>query len=377
MDLKQIDEFYRGIVRVLSFAERLKKTPYRVDVIVNPVAGRIARHGTLHQDLGVVRAFVERLHRLREESGRLDEPLVEPSAALHISESPGHAAAIAAGILERIGRTGEDSPIRRNLVVSVGGDGTHEEVLSVIYGSSAAVLDRLEIFRVPMGTGNDSADALEVAEACDILFQGADGKRIGALRVKPRGLPALYSFNIASIGIDAYITYLTNRLKSVIPGDVYKILADVATLFYNPRYRDEPMTIVARARSGEVETLRGRFILVAVGVSGHRVYGGAKPVLPGEENLCAMSQVGILRKLRLKEMFYAGTHVLQPETHMLNARRITISYDGRIPLQVDGEAIWLEPANFPLEIEVLEPRIHVLTHAGNPGQNPEAGQSKS
>lgn len=374
MDSQKIDEFFHGIVRVLSFSERLKKSPYHVDIIVNPVAGRVARHGIFHQELGVVRAFVERLRRLGKESGVPQESSPHPDAKLHISLRPGHAAEIAAGILERIGSSHDSAPETRNLLVTVGGDGTHEEVLSALYQGDAAVLAKLEIFRLPMGTGNDSADALEVAEACDILYEGEDGKRIGALRVTPKGMAPLYSFNIASIGIDAYVTYLTNRLKTLIPGDVYKVLADVATLFYQPRYGSEPMTIIAETGSGEVETLRGRFILVAMGLSGHRVYGGAKPVLPGDQNLCVMSEVGLMRKIRLKKMFYAGTHIHQPETRMLNVKRITITYDGRVPVQVDGEACWLEPENFPLEIEILDPRLHVLTHAGQGG---DSGQSKS
>ncbi|WP_455382593.1 diacylglycerol/lipid kinase family protein [Salinispira pacifica] len=366
MDSNQIDEFFRGIVKVLSYSHRLKRCRYAVDVIVNPVAGRVARHGIFHQELGVVRSFVERLHRQRRESGGPVESGVEPEAKLHISTRPGQAADIAAAILEGIRKRGALEPQTRNLVVTVGGDGTHEEVLGVLYHGDPVDLQRLEIFRLPMGTGNDSADALEVAEACDILYEGEDGKRVGALRVTPKGMEPLYSFNIASLGIDAYITYLTNKLKSVIPGDVYKVLADVSTLFYQPPYRHGPMTITAESDSGERSVFQGRFVLVAMGLSGHRVYGGAKPVLPGDENLCMMSEVGIVRKVRLKKMLYAGTHTQQPETTMASARRITIDYDGRIPVQVDGEACWLESSNFPVEIEIMEPRLHVLAHADRP-----------
>ncbi|HUX50728.1 MAG TPA: diacylglycerol kinase family protein [Spirochaetia bacterium] len=364
MDLKQIREFFDSIVHLLAYSQRLSTTPYQVDVIVNPVAGRVARHHILTHELAVVRSFLDRLRTIYPNHNPHDV-LPAANTMLHISERPGNAALITRNIIDSMLPTGgaalaADAP--RRLLVSVGGDGTHEEVLSVLYQADPSVLQRLEIFRLPMGTGNDAADAGEVQEACELLYGGENSRRISALRVQATGLDPFFSFNIASMGLDAFVTDVTNRLRGVVPGDTYKAIADVATLFYEPTFRRGPMEIRIESPEGSQETLSGRFVLLAMGVSGHRVYGGAKPVLPGDENLCIVSSVSVIRKIQLKKLFYSGTHVDQPETTMRKARRIVVQYDGKIPVQVDGESRWLHPEHFPVSIEILEPRVHVLTH---------------
>ena len=364
MDLKHIREFFDSIVHLLAYSQRLSTTPYEVDVIVNPVAGRVARHHILAHELSVVRSFLERLHTMHPNHSQHDL-LPAVNAMLHISERRGNAALITRSIIDSMlpakgAVVAADAP--RRLLVSVGGDGTHEEVLSELYQADPSVLNRLEVFRLPMGTGNDSADAGEVQEACELLYGGETSRRISALKVHAAGLDPFFSFNIASMGLDAYVTDVTNRLRGVVPGDTYKVIADFATLFYEPSFRRGPMEIRLESPEGIVETLAGKFVLLAMGVSGHRVYGGAKPVLPGDENLCLVSSVSVIRKIQLKKLFYSGTHVDQRETTMRAARHIVVQYDGRIPVQVDGESRWLHPENFPVSIEILEPRVHVLTH---------------
>lgn len=363
MSVKHIRELFDGILSILSFSDRFRATPYEVDVIVNPSAGKVAHQHTLHREMDVVREFISKLKGIHpRQAGH--EIFSALNARLHISEHPGYVGRIVREVIStmRGQRSGDGLKVAaRRLLVSVGGDGTHEELLSVLYEADAEVLDRLEIFRLPMGTGNDAADAAEVADACELLYRGENGTKLGAIRVKPVGMEPFYSFNIASFGIDAYVTDMTNRLKNVIPGDVYKVIADVATLFYEPRYRHSLMTITGELPDGTRETFAGKFLLVAIGLSGHRVYGGAKPVLPGDENLCMMTKVGIARKVFLKKMLYTGTHVFQPETTMRSVRRIWVQYDGTIPVQVDGESRWLRAENFPVEVEILEPRIRVLT----------------
>jgi diacylglycerol kinase family enzyme len=48
---------------------------------------------------------------------------------------------------------------------------------------------------------------------------------------------------------------------------------------------------------------------------------------------------------------------------MASARHLTIEYARRIPLQIDGETRWLEPDEFPLEMEVFSDSIPILSPA--------------
>ncbi|TVQ27415.1 MAG: hypothetical protein EA382_03685, partial [Spirochaetaceae bacterium] len=146
-------------------------------------------------------------------------------------------------------------------------------------------------------------------------------------------------------------------------GDLYKVIADIATLFYEQIVGVESMTLDVTATDGSAERLTGEFMLVAAGISGHRFYGGGKAVLPGADNLCAISRLGLIGKIRLKSLFYRGDHVHEPNVSMRSFAALCVEYGRRIPMQVDGETAWLEPANFPLRIERVIDSIPVLSRA--------------
>jgi len=79
-------------------------------------------------------------------------------------------------------------------------------------------------------------------------LQPAKFERRAALRIQPGqdgGALPLYSFNIASVGLDAFVADMTNRLKRILPGDSYRFWVDVATLFYDRVYDVIDMELTA------------------------------------------------------------------------------------------------------------------------------------
>jgi diacylglycerol kinase family enzyme len=172
----------------------------------------------------------------------------------------------------------------------------------------------------------------------------------------------MYSFNVGSIGLDAYIAGLTNRFKRVMPGDAYKYMVDLGSLFYERRVRPGPMDVTLHD-NGTV-TRVDSFVpsMVIVGISGARTYGGHMPVLPGSENVCLVGGMGLMEKIRNKKLFYLGRHGELPQVHFHRATRVDIGYAGTIPMQLDGEIAWLTPESFPVSMSILEPRINILRH---------------
>jgi diacylglycerol kinase family enzyme len=100
--------------------------------------------------------------------------------------------------------------------------------------------------------------------------------------------------------------------------------------------------------------------MVIVGISGGRTYGGHMPVLPGTDNVCVVGRMGVLEKIRNKKLFYLGRHGELPQVKFFSGDRVDIDYRARIPMQLDGELVWLEPSDFPISMEVLAPKIKVL-----------------
>jgi diacylglycerol kinase family enzyme len=70
--------------------------------------------------------------------------------------------------------------------------------------------------------------------------------------------------------------------------------------------------------------------------------------------------MSLLRKLALKGLFITGGHVGIPEAILFNAFKVR--FRGREPIlaQMDGEPVLLDPADFPVSIELTEPAIPVL-----------------
>ena len=51
-----------------------------------------------------------------------------------------------------------------------GGDGTSNEICTALVDADGSLLDRLKLLRLPLGTGNDVADAHTFAEAYDLIL---------------------------------------------------------------------------------------------------------------------------------------------------------------------------------------------------------------
>ncbi len=360
--LELLSELEHELERIMGHSALFPGQHITADVIVNFAAGRLSTEQR-------AAAAVERLRRLtdvltgedRLQRGASDEFELR----FHVTHYVGHARLIAKGVLSH--------PVQGiHLIVTVGGDGTHGEALSAYTELHAASRTTDEAFRdrqeslffvrLPFGTGNDGADAPTLETAVQLLLGHARPSRTGQLTITPSDMPVHRGYNIASIGLDAYVAYLTNRLKRRFAGDLYKPIADVMTLLYERIIGASEMIVDLEDEDGQEERLQRTFLLLAFGVSGYRQYGGGKLVLPSEENFCAIEPLGLVGKIRLKRLFYEGRHVHERNVTMRAARRVTITYDRRIPMQVDGETVWLDKESFPLVMEVGSPTVPVLRY---------------
>ncbi len=275
------------------------------------------------------------------------------------------AMAAQAGAAERsTGTAAQPTPFY--LIICAGGDGTSLEALTALYYAPPALRSSLAVLRLPMGTGNDGADARELDQALELLVHPTkiEYARAVRLRTASAGVGPFLAFNILSLGLDAFVTHMTNRMKGSLPGDSYKLWVDIATLFYDSVYTVEPMTVRAVDSGGTVvQAFQEALLLIAFGASGHRSYGADKPILPDGRNVCAVKKIPIIKRLALKKLFTTGRHADLPEARLFNAQRVEIDYAYPILAQMDGEAVRLEAKDFPVSIELTEPAIPILKRA--------------
>ncbi|MDR2536227.1 MAG: diacylglycerol kinase [Treponema sp.] len=248
------------------------------------------------------------------------------------------------------------------LIIAAGGDGTSREILNALYAGTPESRSQCGVLRLPLGTGNDGADAWELDAALDLLIRPSKVVLSRALRLTTAaGKGRFYAFNILSVGIDAFVTHMTNKMKGNLPGDSYKLWVDIGALFYDRLYQVGPIRVQAFDEAGNpVKSFRETLLLLAMGVSGHRTYGSHKRILPDERNVCALKQMSLLRKLTLKELCNTGAHSAAPESIMFNAHRIEVEAEYPILAQMDGETLDLGPKDFPAVLELTEPAIPIL-----------------
>jgi diacylglycerol kinase family enzyme len=349
MDL--ISAYANGVSELTHFSQSLETSPLIVDVIVNPHAGFFKSKTSLKKMIRELQA------KLADLASRFPRRSIEIKT-VHFTEYPGHARKITEEILdsEEKGRTGIE-----RLLIGCGGDGTSNEICTALVSAPRAVLDRLKLLRLPLGTGNDVADTRSFSEAYELILGSLQAAKSGALVVTfGAGAEPRYAFNIGSVGLDAYIADLTNRFKRLIPGQAYKALVDIGSLFYEQSVKPLPMDVRLHTRDGIISITGIVPSMIVVGISGGRTYGGHMAVLPGRENVCVVDGMGLLSKIRNKKLFYEGRHGILPEVRFYTASQVDIEYAGRIPLQLDGELAWLEKKDFPLTLRVMDPAINVL-----------------
>ncbi len=280
------------------------------------------------------------------------------------TQRPAHAGEIVRALIDEAAADSHNAPSGArpfHLLVIAGGDGTGLEALTALFYAPPEIRNQFAVLRLPMGTGNDGADARQLDKALDKLVEPTklEFNRAIQLKTATEGKGPFPAFNILSVGLDAYVTRMTNRMKGRLPGDSYKLWVDLATLFYDRVYVVGEMDVTAEGPGGRL-AFRDRILLLAMGASGHRTYGSDKRILPDDRNVCAVKEINVFRKIALKKLFITGQHAGRPEARLFNASKIEISYKLPLLAQMDGEDIELEPKDFPITMELTDPLIPVL-----------------
>lgn len=348
------EDLAEGIKAIVSHSPAFPESKLIVDIIANPKAGGFKRRrfaARRKNELQQVVALASALPR-REK---------EVQVRLHLTERCGHASAIAQRVIERTSANGQDS---LQIIMTAGGDGTSLETAERLLHLPEEKKDQFALLRLPMGTGNDGSEGRDLVVALGRFLSPLRLERRAAVQVRPAeegGKSPLWAFNIASVGLDAYVADKTNKLKSVFPGDSYKFWVNLATMLYDRAYRVVPMGLkVWSGGKKPIHISQKERLFVAMGASGYRQYGSNKRILPGPENVVSCSQTTLLRKLLVKGSIEKGKHEAVREIEHYSATSIEIENSERIPLQCDGEAEVLAGCDFPLVMECIPSLYNVI-----------------
>ncbi len=286
-------------------------------LIVNPVAGAGK----------TARKWPHIMARLQSFDLRFDYDL---------TEAPGHARELAKTAVAK----------GYELVVSVGGDGTINEVVNGLYdtGSIADVVCGI----IGTGTGGDYIRTIGISrsylEACQCLRNPQTMTvDVGVVEYLSGGETIRRLFiNFAGMGFDAEIVKTTTLKYKALNATASYLAGLLSTLI---SYKNKGVTIHV---DGETVERKVCTVLMSNGK-----YGGggmfAAPEADISDGLLDVLIIGDLSKPDLLwslPRVYRGTHLTHPKVTLTKAREIEIRSDDPVFLQADGELLGELPARF-------------------------------
>jgi YegS/Rv2252/BmrU family lipid kinase len=249
---------------------------------------------------------------------------------IRITSDAGEAAALARRAVEEgFGR-----------IVAAGGDGTVNQVANGIVGSDAALgilpIGTVNVFAMELGlSANDLELCWDIVEAGQIRLvdlPSANGK---------------YFVQLGGIGLDAQAVKETSLAfkRSLGPLSYLVSAAQIAA-------RQPPKLFI---ESEDASIREGSFVLVGNG----RLYGGPFPFFKqavmddGLFDVVVFKRLGFLEIIKYLHDVVFSSDIRVPEIEYFQTRRLRVTSDRDVPLELDGELAGKCPVDFRMHEKAL------------------------
>ncbi len=272
----------------------------------------------------------EKAGRLRARIGALS-----PDAVVRETSAPGDA--------RRLAEEGVGEGF--SVIVAAGGDGTLNEVVNGMAGSDA-VLGIL-----PVGTMNVFASELGIPQG-NVEKAWAVVERGDVLSLDLPVAGGQYFIQLAGVGLDAEVVRQTSSdaKRALGPLSYLLTLAQVAAV-KPPRVRAVTVDGIER---------EGSFLLIGNG----RLYGGPFPLFKHARLDDGLLDVVVFQNqshwdvVRYFQAIAFGTHPELPDVEYLQTPSLTVTSEGDVPVELDGEVAGVLPCGFGIsnrKLRVLAP----------------------
>lgn len=261
----------------------------------------------------------------------------------YMTEKPRHATELARQALA----DGAD------LVISVGGDGTNNEVLNGLFKNGKPANPGAAMSVIPGGTGGDFARLLKIpkdpeAAARRLALAKPAPIDVGRLTcVDHSGATVSRMFlNIASFGLGGEVDARVNRTSKALGGRLSFMWASLVTIL---NYRSRPAHITVDDLFDEERVIQ------QVSVANGQYFGAGMWIAPqaslddGLFDIVIQGDASRAQTLLRAGDIYKGTHIHHPGTQVLRGRRLTASSREVTLIDMDGE----QPGRLPVTMELI------------------------
>jgi len=222
------------------------------------------------------------------------------------------------------------------LIVSVGGDGTVNEIVNGIMKSK----NDPPLGIIPLGWANDFIKSTDIPsdiiEACKILIKGKTKKiDIGVINNQ------IYFANICGVGFDAEVAQLANHMKSKHPN--LRILSAFVYVFATVKKLLSPFSYHNVKIKFDGQEIHSKILFIAI--SNGKIYGGRFKITPeailddGLLEVCVVEEMGRFKYLSIIPKVFKGTHASIKGVNFYRAKEVVIQSSEPVLAQVSGEVI--------------------------------------
>jgi diacylglycerol kinase (ATP) len=233
------------------------------------------------------------------------------------------------------------------IIYSVGGDGTAYEVLN-------GLQDQVSMAIIPAGTGNDYYRMLGYTKKNleEIIIETIDGKFVDV----DYGVSNDRRFlNMMALGLDADTNQVAQDIgkKLPIPRSLVYVISALLTIA-RPKRINLEIEI-----NGEI--IKRKAILMAI-MNGRWYGGGFQPapdasIQDGLFDICVVSDMSLIRILKLLPKYFKGTHGGNPEVEFYKTTALTLKTDTMCSVSCDGETSKQDHLKFKLVPKGLRLRV--------------------
>lgn len=244
-------------------------------------------------------------------------------------------------------------------IISVGGDGTLNEVINGVFTQNVCPTDKIVVALIPVGTGNDWGRMFGIP----LVYEGAikvikENKMmlhdIGFITYFTRNTQLKrYFINIAGLGFEAMVVSRTNKQKD-------KGRSNAAIYFYNLlasliSYRKETAVI-------EIDGRKSTARVFSINVGNGRYCGGGMRQTPdalpddGLLDITVIKDMGRIEIIRNLKLLYDGTILSHPKVDGYRSTNLKVNSEAVLYAEADGESL----GHTPVEFGIIPSAINIV-----------------
>ncbi len=251
-------------------------------------------------------------------------------------------------------------------IISIGGDGTLNEVVHGIMQRSTSNTTDIELALIPVGTGNDWTRMygipLDYKGSIATIAEGFTTLQdVGLVSYEtPEGPKKRWFVNVAGIGLDAEVVFDTNARKARGSGGKIAYLISLLKAMLQYRAREVSISIDG------AKVFNGKLYSANIGVC--RYSGGGMQQVPaavpddGLFDVTVIGKVGKGKVIRNVSGLYDGSFTKMKEVSTFRGTTVDIESSDSLLLEVDGESLGRPPFNFSIQalaLKVIVPKSYI------------------